>query len=50
MTTTRIIPVAAIQSVRMTCRHCGFGILIPLTAKMVPHQCPGALPRWPRRR
>lgn len=40
MMTTRIIPVAAINSFRLTCRNCSFGLLIPLTTHSVPFQCP----------
>lgn len=34
-----IFPIAAIQSVRLTCRQCGAAVVIPLTAKAGPAQC-----------
>lgn len=41
--TTRIIPVAAIESMRLSCRHCGFAAVLPLNARHAPEQCPNCL-------
>ncbi len=34
-----MLPVAAIQALRLTCRHCGAAVVIPLTARNGPAQC-----------
>lgn len=46
---TRIIPVSAIESVRLTCRGCGFGMVIPLPCTAALLQCPSCAARMPGR-
>lgn len=36
---TSLLPIAAIRALRLTCRHCGAAVVIPLTAKDAPAQC-----------
>lgn len=38
--TTRIIPFAAIESLRLSCRQCGFVAVLPLAVRNAPQQCP----------
>jgi hypothetical protein len=34
-----ILPLAAIRALRLTCRHCGAAVVIPLTARAGPATC-----------
>lgn len=38
--TTRIIPFAALESLRLSCRQCGFAAVLPLAVRNAPQQCP----------
>lgn len=37
--TTSILPIAAIQALRLTCRNCGAAVVIPLSARNGPEKC-----------
>lgn len=34
-----LLPVSAIRALRLTCRHCGAGVVIPLSAHQGPATC-----------
>ena len=33
------IPVSAIEAVRLTCKHCGVAVIMPMETKEVPAKC-----------
>ena len=36
---TTILPIAAIRALRLTCRHCGSAVVIPISAHQGPLTC-----------